>query len=98
MRQRALIHVAGPAGAGTTALVEALLRGVGERFVNAAVMLDARVEPARIYDAIFVQDGAGADACLACSEWEPKCPQAIPVIEKLKEANTYLTATDSSDP
>jgi uncharacterized protein len=61
---------------------------------NAAVMLDARVEQARIYDAIFVQDGAGGDACLACGECEPKCPQAIPIIEKLKEAHTYLTATD----
>mgnify|MGYP001605395082 FL=1 len=30
MRQRALIHVAGPAGVGKTALVEALLRGLGE--------------------------------------------------------------------
>ena len=40
----------------------------------------------------FVHHGRGADACLDCGECEAKCPQAIPIVEKLKEAHAHLTA------
>jgi predicted aldo/keto reductase-like oxidoreductase len=41
--------------------------------------------------AFLVRNGVAADVCEACGECEPKCPQAIPIIEKLKEAHAHLT-------
>jgi len=44
------------------------------------------------YDAFIAGPGHGADQCLACGECEGKCPQQIPIIEKLAEAHAALTA------
>jgi len=59
---------------------------------NAAVMFDSRTEPASIYQQLFQSDGAGADQCTECRECEPKCPQTIAIIERLKEAHDHLMA------
>ena len=40
MRQRALIHVAGPSGAGKTTLIEVLLRRLGEIVICVRAMRD----------------------------------------------------------
>ncbi len=44
------------------------------------------------YDNFHASQGHGVDQCLACGECETKCPQHIPIIEKLQEAHTALTA------
>jgi predicted aldo/keto reductase-like oxidoreductase len=54
-------------------------------------MFDAKKTAANFYQANLLRNGQGADACQACGECEPKCPQAIPIIEKLKEAHAHLT-------
>lgn len=36
-----------------------------------------------------------ATACVACGECEPKCPQKIAIMEKLKEAHAALTAQEA---
>ena len=46
---------------------------------------------ARQYDMFIASPGHGADRCLDCGECEPKCPQQIPIIDKLKEARAALT-------
>jgi len=43
------------------------------------------------YDTFFASLGHGGDQCLACGECLPKCPQQIPIIEKLAEAHAALT-------
>jgi predicted aldo/keto reductase-like oxidoreductase len=58
---------------------------------NAAAMFESRESPARVYDLLFVRDGAGAEACEECGECEPKCPQEIEIIARLKEAHAHLT-------
>jgi predicted aldo/keto reductase-like oxidoreductase len=59
---------------------------------NDAVMFESMRDPAFIYDAFFVQAGAGANQCTECGECEPKCPQEIAIIERLKEAHALLTS------
>jgi hypothetical protein len=44
------------------------------------------------YQAFTVSPGHGADRCQACGACEPKCPQQIPIMDKLKEAHAALTA------
>jgi uncharacterized protein len=44
------------------------------------------------YDNFIVKNNRGGDQCAECGECEPKCPQQIPIIEKLKEAHKALTA------
>jgi hypothetical protein len=44
------------------------------------------------YDTFIAGPGHGADQCLACGECEGKCPQQIPIVEKLAEAHAALTA------
>jgi uncharacterized protein len=57
---------------------------------NSSVMFEAKGAMAAWYRYLLVSSGRGADACLECGECEPKCPQTIPITEKLKEAHTYL--------
>jgi hypothetical protein len=47
---------------------------------------------AGMYDTFFASQGHGADQCQECGACEPKCPQQIPIMEKLKEAHKALTA------
>jgi predicted aldo/keto reductase-like oxidoreductase len=44
-----------------------------------------------MYETFFASQGHGADACQACAACEPKCPQHIPIMEKLREAHRALT-------
>ncbi len=43
--------------------------------------------------ALALANGTGADKCSACGECEERCPQHIPIAEKLKEAHAHLTGT-----
>jgi len=61
-------------------------------FYNRSAMFDTKKTAANFYQANLLRNGQGADACQACGECEPKCPQAIPIIETLKEAHAHLTA------
>ena len=58
--------------------------------LNTTAMFDSREATSRLYKAILVARGSAADACIECGECEPKCPQAIPIIETLKEAHELL--------
>lgn len=59
---------------------------------NDAKIFDARASAAWAYDTFVVKNQAGADRCTECGECQPKCPQSIPIAEKLREAHEYLTA------
>ncbi len=59
---------------------------------NSSAMFDAKNAAAAVYRAFVLAAGQGADACLDCGECEPKCPQAIPIAAKLKEAHAHLMA------
>jgi len=59
---------------------------------NTCVVFDSRDFVTGFYRNFFVGHGRGADACLECGECEPKCPQAIQIVETLKEAHAHLTA------
>jgi hypothetical protein len=43
------------------------------------------------YDAFIVKNQRGAENCVECGECEPKCPQAIEIPRRLKEAHAALT-------
>jgi predicted aldo/keto reductase-like oxidoreductase len=58
--------------------------------VNTAAMFDSRRSTSRLYQALLVSRGASADACVECGECLPKCPQAIPIPDALKEAHELL--------
>jgi predicted aldo/keto reductase-like oxidoreductase len=47
---------------------------------------------AGLYDLYLVGSGRGGDQCRQCGECEPRCPQQIPIIEKLQEAHRALTS------
>lgn len=57
---------------------------------NTAAMFDSREASSGLYRMLLVPRAAGGDACLACGECEPRCPQAIPIIESLREAHELL--------
>ena len=40
----------------------------------------------------WIKEEAQGDKCIECGECMSKCPQSIDIIEKLKEAHSYLTA------
>ena len=60
-------------------------------FYNRSAMFDAQQTVAGFYQNFLVKNGQGADVCQTCGECEPKCPQAIPIMEKLKEAHVHFT-------
>ena len=42
-----------------------------------------------------IAPGKQAPACIECGDCEEKCPQGIPIIEKLKEAHEILGAKEN---
>ena len=57
---------------------------------NTSGMFDARDEASAVYRGWTVAAGHGADQCAHCGECEPKCPQGIPIQEKLEDAHAHL--------
>ncbi len=57
---------------------------------NTSGMFDAREEASAVYRHWTVAAGHGADQCANCGECEPKCPQEIPIQDKLEEAHAHL--------
>jgi predicted aldo/keto reductase-like oxidoreductase len=53
-------------------------------------MFEARDATSRLYQFLLVARRHGADACIECGECIPKCPQAIPIPDKLREAHELL--------
>jgi len=45
-----------------------------------------------MYETFVLKNEAGADRCVSCGECEARCPQLIPIAEKLREAHAYLTS------
>lgn len=58
--------------------------------VNTTAMFDSRESVSALYKAILVSRGVAADACIGCDECEPKCPQAIPIPDALRDAHELL--------
>jgi len=58
---------------------------------NTGAMFDNWKSAAWMYQAFFAGPGHGGDQCLACGACEDKCPQHIPIMEKLREAHRALT-------
>ena len=56
---------------------------------NRATMFDAMEDSKKLYDDT-VASGRGADQCVQCGLCEPKCPQNIPIIEKLQEIHRFF--------
>jgi predicted aldo/keto reductase-like oxidoreductase len=59
---------------------------------NTSAMFDAKTTASAIYKAFIAGRGRGADLCTECGECEPKCPQAIPIVDALKAAHAHLTS------
>jgi uncharacterized protein len=59
---------------------------------NTSAMFGSKEYAAGWYRFQFLRNGRGADACIECGECEPKCPQAIPIPQKLKEAHAHLVS------
>jgi uncharacterized protein len=57
---------------------------------NTSAMFDARATASMVYRFWTVAAGHGADQCANCGECEPKCPQQIPIQDKLDEAHRHL--------
>jgi predicted aldo/keto reductase-like oxidoreductase len=60
---------------------------------NAALMFESRTGPAFAYQHFVVEAGGGAERCGACRDCVPRCPQGIPIPDKLEEAHRYLTGS-----
>jgi predicted aldo/keto reductase-like oxidoreductase len=58
---------------------------------NTSAMFDARQSASFVYRQFVMGRGAGADQCTRCGECEPKCPQQIPIQDRLEEAHAHLT-------
>ena len=56
---------------------------------NRVTMFDAMEDSKKLYDDT-VASGRGADQCVQCGLCEPKCPQNIPIIEKLQEIHRFF--------
>ena len=67
--------------------------GIPETFANynTGAMFEDWKAAASSYQAFTVAPGHGAERCEACGACEPKCPQQIPIMDKLKEARAALT-------
>jgi predicted aldo/keto reductase-like oxidoreductase len=61
--------------------------GCFEQYNNASMFGDPE-QPKMIYD-MFMSDGC-ASKCIECGECEAKCPQGIPIPEKLKEVKNLF--------
>jgi hypothetical protein len=59
---------------------------------NTGAMFDHWKAAAATYEMFIRSSGHGADQCAACGACEPKCPQQIPIMAKLREAHDQLTA------
>ena len=59
---------------------------------NTSAMFDARQEASAVYRMFVMGNGQGADRCTRCGECEPKCPQQIPIQDRLEEAHAHLTS------
>ena len=57
---------------------------------NTATMFDAKQTAAFVYRLWTMGSGHGADKCIQCGDCEPRCPQHIPIAEKLEEAHLHL--------
>jgi predicted aldo/keto reductase-like oxidoreductase len=68
--------------------------GIPETFgnYNTGSMFENWKAAAFSYQAFTVSPGHGAERCIECGACEPKCPQQIPIMAKLKEAHAALTA------
>jgi hypothetical protein len=60
---------------------------------NTSAMFDARQPAAFVYRMFVMGQGGGADQCARCGECEPRCPQQIPIQDKLEEAHAHLTGS-----
>ena len=67
--------------------------GIPEVFsgYNTGAMFGNWKSAAFSYNAFVVQAGHGGDRCQECGACEEKCPQHIPIMEKLKESHAALT-------
>jgi hypothetical protein len=58
---------------------------------NTGAMFETWKAAAWQYQTFFAGQGHGADQCQECGACEPKCPQGIPIMARLKEAHAALT-------
>jgi uncharacterized protein len=59
---------------------------------NTSAMFGSKEPAASVYRFWVLRNAHGADVCIECGECLPKCPQEIPIIEKLKEAHAHLVS------
>ena len=58
---------------------------------NRVSMFDAEEAARETYLDILNKQGRGVDKCVQCGLCETKCPQGVPIMEKLKEAHAFFT-------